>query len=173
MKLISRFFRKVHKDKGFNALGIIAAGFAIIILIGSLLLALPAASAAGQSIGWFNALFTATSTVCVTGLVAVDTASAFSRFGHVVILLLIQTGGLGFMTFATLIFWLLGKQLTLRERILVRESMNEDRMNGLTQMMQWVALSTFAVEIVGAALLSVRMIPKYDVGEGLFYSQPY
>lgn len=161
---------KFHKKKGFNALGKIAAGFAIIILIGSLLLSLPIASADGKSIGGFNALFTSTSAVCVTGLVVVDTATAFSRFGHVVILILIQMGGLGFMTFATLIFSLMGKTLTLRERMVVRESLNETQMNGLMQMMQWVALATFSVETVGAAFLAFWMIPRFGLKDGLFYA---
>lgn len=168
--MIFRFFRKLYKRMGFSAIGVIAAGFAITILIGSLLLTLPVSSVDGERVRWFDALFTSTSAVCVTGLVAVDTGTAYSRFGHVVLLLLIQTGGLGFMTFATLIFRLVGKQLTLKERIVVRESLNEDRMGGLVQMIQWVALSTFVIEISGAALMSIRMVPKYGWGDGLFYS---
>lgn len=170
MKQLFRFFRKLYRRLGFNALGTIAAGFACIILLGSLLLTLPAASATGSPIGWFDALFTSTSAVCVTGLVAVDTGTAFSRFGQTVLLLLIQTGGLGFMTFATLILRLLGKQLTLRERVVVRESLNEERMGGLVQMIQWVALSTFTVEAVGAAVLAIRFVPRYGWGDGLFYA---
>lgn len=169
MKLL-QFFRKMYRRAGSNALGIIAAGFAGILLLGSLLLTMPAASAGSERVGWFDALFTSTSAVCVTGLVAVDTGTAYSRFGHAVILCLIQIGGLGFMTFATLIMRILGKQLTLRERMIVRESMNEDRMGGLTRLIQWVALSTFTIELVGALLLSVRMIPKYGWGDGIFYS---
>lgn len=170
MKQFLLFFRRLYKRMGFNALGAIAAGFAVIILVGSLLLTLPVASAANERVGWFDALFTSTSAVCVTGLVAVDTGTAYSRFGHSVLLVLIQVGGLGFMTFATLIFRLLGKQLTLRERIIVRESINEDRMGGLTQMIQWVALSTFTIELVGAVLLAFRMVPQYGWGDGLFYA---
>lgn len=161
---------KFHKKKGFNALEKITAGFAIIILIGSLLLSLPIASADGKSIGRFNALFTATSAICVTGLTVVDTARAFSRFGHVVILILIQMGGLGFMTFATLIFSLMGKTLTLRERMVARESLNETQMNGLTQRMRWVALATFSVEAVGAVFLAFWMIPRFGLKDGLFYA---
>lgn len=164
------FFRKLYRRMGFNALGIIAVGFAIIILIGSLLLTLPAASSTGESVPWFDALFTSTSAVCVTGLVVRDTGTAYSRFGHVVLMLLIQTGGLGFMTFATLIFRALGRHMTLRERMVVRESLNEERMSGLQQMIQWVALSTLTIELAGAALLSVRMIPQYGLGDGLFYA---
>lgn len=170
MRLLFQFFRKLYRRLGFNALGTIAAGFAIIILLGSLLLTLPVASATNERVGWFDALFTSTSAVCVTGLVAVDTGTAYSRFGHAVLLCLIQIGGLGFMTFATLILRVLGRHLTLRERIIVRESMNEDRMGGLTQLIQWVALSTFTIELAGATLLSIRMIPQFGWGDGIFYS---
>jgi len=170
MKFLIRFFKKLYQRMGSNALAVIAAGFAVMILTGSLLLSLPAASATGERVKWFDALFTSTSAVCVTGLVAVDTGTVYSRFGHVVLLVLIQTGGLGFMTFATLIFRLLGRQLTLRERIVIRESLNENRMGGLLQMIQWVALSTFTIELIGAALLAVRMIPRYGLGDGLFYA---
>ena len=168
MTLLFRFFRKIYRWMGSNALATIAAGFAVIILIGSLLLTLPVSSATGTRVGWFDALFTSTSAVCVTGLVAVDTGTAYSRFGHAVLLVLIQTGGLGFMTFATLILRLLGKRLTLRERAVVRESLNEERMGGLVQMIQWVVLSTFTVEAVGALLLAIRFVPKFGWGDGLF-----
>jgi len=162
--------QKLRRWLSTNPLAAIAAGFAAIILLGSLLLTLPAASAANERVGWFDALFTSTSAVCVTGLVAVDTGRAFSRFGHVVLLCLIQVGGLGFMTFATLILRLLGKQLTLKERLIVRESINEERMGGLTGMIQWIALSTLTIELAGALLLSIRMIPEYGRGDGIFYS---
>ena len=135
-----------NRFRHFNAMGVIAAGFAAIILAGSLLLSAPASSANGRGVPWFDALFTSTSAVCVTGLVTVDTGTTFSRFGHWVLLALIQLGGLGFMTFATLLFWFLGKKLTLHERMLVRESMNEERLNGLIRLIQWVALSTLTVE---------------------------
>ena len=82
---------------------VLAVGFLVLIGVGTALLALPAATVSGQSIGLFDALFTATSAVCVTGLVAVDTGTVFSRLGQIVLLLLIQLGGLGFMIFATLI----------------------------------------------------------------------
>ena len=93
--------RLLYRRSGFNALPMIAIGFLGIILLGSLLLTLPVASATGRRIPWFDALFTSTSAVCVTGLVVRDTGTAYSTFGHVVLMLLIETGGLGFMTFAT------------------------------------------------------------------------
>ena len=99
---------------------ILAVGFASLIIVGAFLLSLPAAAKSGESIGLLNALFTATSAVCVTGLTVIDT-NAFSLFGQIVILILIQIGGLGIMTMATFIFLLLGKKITLRDRLVMQE----------------------------------------------------
>ena len=153
-----------------NTTRIISLGFAAVILLGSVLLALPIASRTGESIGYFNALFTATSSVCVTGLVVVDTGTTFSSFGHGVLLALIQTGGLGFMTIATLLFMLAGKRITLRERLVIQESMSESGPSGMVQLIRWVAGMTFAFEGIGAALLAFRFVPQFGWGKGLFYS---
>lgn len=153
-----------------NTTRIIALGFAAVILLGSVLLALPIASATEDKIGYFEALFTATSAVCVTGLVAVDTAGAFSAFGHAVILALIQTGGLGFMTMATLLFMLAGKRITLRDRLLIRESMNENGLNGMVRLIRWVMVMTLAFEGAGAVLLAFRFVPQFGWGKGIWYA---
>ena len=169
-RLLNRLIQRVYRRNGFSPLPVIAIGFAGLILLGSVLLSLPVASATSKPVGWFDALFTSTSAVCVTGLVVRDTGTAYSTFGHVVLLLLIQTGGLGFMTFATLLFRLMGRQITLRERMIMQDSMNQDVMGGVVQLVQWVIVSTFSVELAGAAILSIRMIPMYGVGRGLFYA---
>lgn len=148
----------------------IALGFVTVILLGSLLLTLPVASATGVCVSWFDALFTATSAVCVTGLVVVDTGTTYSTFGHAVLMVLIQIGGLGFMTFLTLLFTMMGRHISLRERIIMRDSMNEDAIGGVVKLIRWVALSAFTVEAAGAALFAVRMVPAYGLGKGLFYS---
>ena len=166
MKIKHRRMRRM----GVNAVSMIALGFALIILLGSLLLSLPCATLSGESIGWFDALFTSTSAVCVTGLIVVDTGTTFSLFGRIVLLCLIQVGGLGFMTFATLLFRLLGRQISLRERMLIRESLNEEGVGGMVALMAWVAKCAFTVELVGAALLSIRFIPQFGPGRGIFYS---
>src|SRR3954463_1992809 len=103
---------------------ILVLGFATVILIGSLLLTLPIATEDGKGLPFLNALFTATSATCVTGLVVVDTGTTFSLFGELVIISLIQVGGLGFMTFATFLFLLLGKKISLKERLLLQEALN-------------------------------------------------
>lgn len=169
-RIINAFLQRLYRRSGFNALPMIALGFLGIILLGSLLLTLPAASATGVSLPWFDNLFTATSAVCVTGLVVRDTGTAYSAFGHVVLLILIQIGGLGFMTFATLIFRVIGRGISMRERMLMRESLNEDDMGGVVQLISWVARSAFTVELVGALLFSIRLIPIYGPGKGAFFA---
>ena len=162
--------QRLYRRSGFNALPMIALGFLAIILLGSVLLALPVASATGVAVPWFDTLFTATSAVCVTGLVVVDTGTVYSTFGHVVLLVLIQIGGLGFMTFATLIFRAMGHSISMRERMIMQDSLNEDDMGGVVALISWVARSAFTVELVGAALFAIRLIPAYGPGKGAFFA---
>lgn len=169
-RLLNNCIRRVYRQVGFSPLPVIAIGFAVIILLGSLLLSLPAASATGAAIPWFDNLFTSTSAVCVTGLVVRDTGCDYSTFGHVVILILIQLGGLGFMTFATLIFRLMGRHLSMRERLIMQDSLNQDDMGGVVSLVQWVVKCAFTVELAGAALFAIRLIPIYGPGKGAFYA---
>ena len=148
---------------------ILVGGFFGLILIGALLLSLPVATHSGQ-LPFLDALFTATSAVCVTGLVVVDTGTYFTRFGQTVIMILIQVGGLGIMTAATIVFILLGKKITLRERLVIKEAMNQISLEGLVRLVQIVILLTLAVEAVGALILSTRFIPEYGLWTGLYYS---
>ena len=148
---------------------ILAFGFAFLILVGGILLNLPAASKNGHSIGLLNALFTATSAVCVTGLVVADTFTQFSIFGQIVIMVLIQMGGLGIMTMATLVFLLLGKKITLRERLVMQEALNQLTLSGLVKLTRHILLTTIAFEGVGAILLSIRFTQFYGLGRGLYY----
>lgn len=146
---------------------ILVLGFGLTIGIGTLLLSLPNATASGVSPGILTALFTATSAVCVTGLVVVDTATYWSGFGHGVILFLIQVGGLGFMTMTTLIFLIAGKRITIKERILIKDSLSSNTLEGVVKFVIYILVFTFAVEAVGALLLSVRFIPEYGFSEGI------
>ena len=149
---------------------VLAVGFLVLIGLGTALLALPAATVSGQSIGLFDALFTATSAVCVTGLVAVDTGTVFSLLGQMVLLLLIQLGGLGFMIFATLIMGALGKRISLSGRVVLRESMSASSLAGLTQLTRVYGLLALLVEGLGAALLAVHFVPMLGWSKGLWYS---
>lgn len=162
--------KSLYRRSGFNALPMIALGFLGLILLGSVLLTLPVASATGRRIPWFDALFTSTSAVCVTGLVVRDTGTAYSTFGHVVLMLLIESGGLGFMTFATLLFRLMGRGFTMRDRMIMQEALNQDGLGGVVSLVFWVANSAVVVQFTGAVLFSFRLIPMYGVKRGLFYS---
>lgn len=148
----------------------LAGGFLLLILIGGLLLSLPIASATGRSIGVFNAFFTSTSAVCVTGLVAVDTGTALSLFGQIVLLVLIQMGGLGFVVFATLVMVLLGRRISLKNRVLIRESMSVATYSGLVRLTLVYGGMALCIELAGAVLLSLRFVPLYGWGKGLYFS---
>lgn len=149
---------------------VMALGFLLIILIGGVLLALPAAASDGVSIGLGNGLFTATSAVCVTGLITVDTGNSFSLFGQVVLMFLFEIGGLGFMIFTTLIMAALGRRITLQDRVLIRESMSASTLSGLVQLTAWYGLLAVGIECLGAMVLATRFVPLYGWGKGLWFS---
>lgn len=148
---------------------IITFSFLAIILIGTLLLALPISSNSGQSVGILNAMFTATSAVCVTGLVVVNTSLYWTMFGKVVILLLIQIGSLGFMSLFILVLVFLGRKITLRERILIQESFNLSTFKGIVSFLKRIIKGTFLIEGIGAIILSFRFVPIYGIKKGIFY----
>ena len=162
--------RSALRRLGKNLPGVICAAFALIILLGGVLLSLPCASQSGASIGLFDGLFTSTSAVCVTGLIVRDTGTTFNLFGQIVLLCLIEVGGLGFMTFATMVFRLIGRGISLQERMLIRESMNESGTGGMDVLIRWVARSAFTVQLAGAAALAVRFVPMLGWAKGLYYS---
>lgn len=149
---------------------VLVLGFASMIIIGALLLSLPVASSTGESIGFLNALFEATSAVCVTGLMVVDTADDLSLFGQLVIITLIQIGGLGFMTMATMVFLLLGKRITLRERVMIQEALNESKLQGVVRLTRNIVGMTFLIEGIGALILALRFVPMYGWTKGLYFS---
>src|SRR5438552_2620464 len=147
----------------------IVVGFATIVLAGAFLLSLPVASAAGRPVPFLTALFTATSATCVTGLVVVDTATYFSLFGQLVIMLLIQLGGLGYMTVATLMAMLIGRRIGLRDRLVLQEAHNLYTMGGVVRFTRTVVLATLAIETVGALILAWRWIPEFGLTRGVYY----
>ena len=145
-------------------------GFLALILLGGLLLTLPAASAVGEFIGFLKGLFTATSAVCVTGLSLIEAGRDLSLFGQIVLLCLIQVGGLGFMAFATLGMVLIGRRISLHSRILLSESMNQNGLSGMVRLSLWFFAMALAIELTGAALLAVRLVPRYGTARGLWLS---
>lgn len=158
-----------RKRAKLSSLQIIALGFSIMIAIGTLLLMLPWATRVPGGASFGDALFTATSASCVTGLVLRDTATYWSTFGQVVILLLIQVGGLGFMTIAMLFLLLLRRRLGLRQREVVVDSISYDRLGGLVPFIRRVLLGTLLAEGLGAALLSIRFTQDFGMRRGIYY----
>lgn len=149
---------------------IILLSFIVVIFFGTLLLTLPVASNINaDKISFLTALFTATSATCVTGLVLVDTATQWSLFGQVIILILTQIGALGFVTLATFFSILLGKKVGLKTRILAQQSLNDFNLEGVLTLIRNVIFVTFSIELVGAIILAIRFVPKFGV-KGLYIS---
>lgn len=148
---------------------ILVTGFIIIILIGTVLLMMPAAVQPDQETNFLTALFTSTSAVCVNGLVVVDTGTHWSVWGHVIILFLIQIGGLGFMTMATFFALLTGRRIGLRQRLIMQESLNQTNVAGIVRLAKYVLIFTFAIELFFALLLAVRWSYDLGWGKGLWY----
>ena len=143
-------------------------GFALIILLGSLLLMLPCASRNGDT-RYLDALFTATSATCVTGLIVADTYQHWTLFGQLVILMLIQIGGLGFMTIGVYISVLLRKKIGLKERESIHENVSTLQLAGVVRLVRFIIRGTFIVEAIGAILLAIRFIPSRGVAKGIYY----
>lgn len=150
----------------FSPPQVLAIGFFLTIIIGSLLLKLPISTA--KPLSWIDALFTAASATTVTGLAVVDTGTEFTVFGQTVIMGLIQVGGLGFMTFAVLIVMILGKKIGLKERMLVREALNQPTIGGVIGLVKVLFLFSISIELIAALILSIRLVPQYGWASGLF-----
>ena len=163
MRLRARLFAfwMKKRPKSLSATKIIALVFAAIILLGAALLTLPAASRSGVSCGFRPALFTATSATCVTGLVLYDTWSQWSGFGQVVIISLIQIGGLGFMSAATLLVFLLRRRIGLKQRLVMAQALSVGDMDGIVRLQKTVLIGSFFVEGIGALILLLRFWPEY------------
>lgn len=149
---------------------ILALGFLAVIIIGAVILSLPISSRSGEPTNFLDAIFTSTSAVCVTGLITLDTSTHWSTFGQTVIMTLIEIGGLGFMSFTVLISLILGKKITLRERLVMQEAMNTFSIQGLVRMVKYVLIFTVSVQFFGALLLSTQFVPEYGIIKGFFYS---
>ncbi|MDQ7725154.1 Ktr system potassium transporter B [Bacillus halotolerans] len=152
----------------FSPPQVLAIGFFLTIIMGSLLLKLPISAA--KPLSWIDALFTAASATTVTGLAVVDTGTEFTVFGQTVIMGLIQVGGLGFMTFAVLIVMILGKKIGLKERMLVREALNQPTIGGVIGLVKVLFLFSISIELIAALILSIRLVPQYGWASGLFAS---
>ena len=149
---------------------IIAFSFLFLILAGTLLLMLPYASREEGSAGFSDCLFTATSAVCVTGLVVRDTVTAWTPFGQAVILLLIQIGGMGVVTTAVCIAFVSGKKIGLMQRSVMQEAISAPQVGGIVRLTKFILLTALVIETLGAAALLPAMVPLYGWKKGLWFS---
>jgi trk system potassium uptake protein TrkH len=159
----------LRSKRRLNATQRIALTFLGIILLGSILLTLPAASRSGQSVGYLTALFTSTSATCVTGLVLGDTWTLWSGFGQVVILALIEIGGLGFMSAASLVIFLLRRKVGLKQRMLMAQALSLDEMDGVVHLQKIVISGSLLIQFTGAVILMLRFLPEYGLRRAVIW----
>lgn len=169
--------KKTKKTMGKRHLSptqIIAIVFAAIILLGAILLTLPVSSRSGESAGFLPALFTATSATCVTGLVMFDTWTQWSALGQTVIICMIEIGGLGFMSAASFVIFLLRKRVGLRERMVMAQALSVNDMASVVRLQKVVLFGSLLVQLTGALILMLHFLPQYGLGQavkwGLFHS---
>lgn len=154
----------------FNTNLIILNGFLVALLVGTILLMLPVSSSSGNGTDFITALFTATTSLCVTGLVVVPTYAYWSIFGKVIILILIQLGGLGIISFTIGFLIIIGKKISLKERKMIQESYNLDSAQGVLKILRKIFGITVKIEGIGAILYSIQFIPEYGIVKGICYS---
>ena len=155
------------KRRQVNTTKVIAITFALIILLGTLLLMLPQASRCGSSCGFLPALFTATSATCVTGLTVYDTFTHWTGFGQTVIICLIQIGGLGFMSIATMLVFMLRRKVGLKQRLVMAQALSLNELDGVVRLQKWVIVGSFSIEGIGALILTLRFLPEYGFAQAL------
>jgi trk system potassium uptake protein TrkH len=161
--------RKRYKIKKLEPATILFSGFLGLILLGTGLLMIPAATSDRHHLSFIDALFEATSAVCVTGLAVVDTGTTFTLFGQIILLVLIQVGGWGFMTIGILMFIILGKKIGLQQRLILKESLNTFSLQGVIALVRRVVLITLAVEAIGALVLAIRWSQEMSWGKAIYY----
>lgn len=166
--LLRKLWRRIRNIQMTDT-RMIALSVAGVMLVGTLLLCTPWASASGEWTSLIDALFTATTCTCVTGLVTVTTAAHWSLFGQIVILVMIQVGGIGFMTVLTLISFFMHRKITMHERKLLQQSVGSINRSGVTGTFLQILLGTFVIEAIGAALLAIRFYPKLGP-KGIWYA---
>jgi len=157
-------------QKQLSSAQIIPLAFLSLIAIGTVLLMLPFATVSGKRTSILTALFTATTSVCVTGLVVVDTYAHWTLFGKIVIFALIQLGGIGVIAVSSTFLLLFGRNFSIKDRVVLRDSFNLDSISGLVPFLLWIIRSVFLTEAVGALLYAFVFVPQYGWGTGLWYS---
>ncbi len=167
--LLSRSNRTPGKRVKLSPTQIIAITFAVIILAGTLLLLLPISSRNGQSAGIITSLFTATSATCVTGLVLGDTWTLWSGFGQTVIITLIEIGGLGFMSVASLLIFALRRKIGLKQRMVIAQALSVNEMESVVRLQKWVLLGSLIIQFTGASILFLRFLPKFGAKQAAIW----
>ncbi|MFO3717418.1 TrkH family potassium uptake protein [Anaerococcus sp. ENR1011] len=164
------FIKKIVDKASEKPPLILTMGFLILITIGGLILSTPFVTKSGQSTNMVDAFFVAASAACVTGLSPVNTAEHWNTFGQVIILFLIQIGGLGVMSLASLVPLILNKKIGLKSRLILKEQLNTENMAGVLKLFKYVLFFTLAVEGLGALFLAIRFVPSYGFGKGIWYA---
>lgn len=164
------FINKLYDKISLNPPMVLSLGFAILITVGGLLLSLPFFTKSGQATPLVDSLFVAASASCVTGLTPVNTLEHWNTYGHIIIIILIQIGGLGVMSLASIIPLILGKKIGMKSRQILKEQLNVESLEGMIVLFKYVLAFTFATEILGAILLSIKFVPLYGAGKGVWYA---
>lgn len=164
------FINKIYDKISLNPPLVLSLGFAILISIGGILLSLPFFTKSGQATDLIDAFFVAASASCVTGLTPVNTLEHWNTYGHILIIILIQIGGLGVMSLASIIPLILGKKIGMKSRQILKEQLNVESLEGMIVLFKYVLIFTFGTEILGAILLSIRFVPLYGLVDGVWIS---
>ena len=162
--------KKINILSRMSPTQLILSGYCLVILVGTLLLALPMATKGAGSTGISDCFFTATSATCVTGLIRFDTFTHWTIFGQLVILALIQIGGIGFMSVAIMVMVFAGKRISLSQRALMQNSISAPQIGGIVRMTKFIVGGTMLVELIGAVLLSFAFVPGFGWAKGLYFS---
>lgn len=164
------FINKLYDKISLNPPMVLSLGFAILIIAGGLLLSLPFFTKSGQATPLVDSLFVAASASCVTGLTPVNTLEHWNTYGHILIIILIQIGGLGVMSLASIIPLILGKKIGMKSRQILKEQLNVESLEGMIVLFKYVLAFTFGTEVLGAILLSIKFVPLYGAGKGVWYA---
>lgn len=164
------FIERIYDKISLNPPLVLSLGFAILICIGGVLLSLPIFTKSGLATDPIDAFFVAASASCVTGLTPVNTLDHWNTYGHVLLIILIQIGGLGVMSLASIIPLILGKKIGMKSRQILKEQLNVESLDGMIVLFKYVLIFTFGTELLGAIILSFRFVPLYGPGEGIWYA---
>lgn len=161
---------KINKDIGPTKILLIS--LIIVIIVGTFILKLPICNK--QPLSTIDSLFVATSATCVTGLTTIVPIEQFTFIGQIILLSLIQIGGIGFMTLISIVLIIIGKKLNLSDKLIIKESLNQDSFKGLVTLIKKICIYTFILEAIGAVILSIRFIPDYGIKKrNLVFNFPF